>query len=43
MNKRTREGTEEKGIGSNGEHTKAVHSGVQVKSRPRKSATRDDH
>jgi transposase len=43
MNKRTREETEMKGIGSNGEHTQAVHSGVQVKGRARKPATRDDH
>jgi hypothetical protein len=43
MNRGTREGTEVKGIGTHGEETQAVHSGVQVKSRAGKPATRDDH
>ena len=39
MNRGTREGTEVKGIGTHGEETQAVHSGVQVKSRAGKPAT----
>ena len=42
INKRRREETEVKGIGSNGEHTQAVHTRVQVKSRAGKPTTRDD-
>ena len=43
MNRGTRERTEVKGIGTHGEETQAVHTGVQVKSRAGKPATRDDH